>query len=226
MLLLLLFPLLLFPLSLALLLLLSRRRSDNDDDDDDDAWPSLRRTLQVVLLLQVLLCAGQTLGKTVFADWFAYPTRPNFPGALLAQQAQQTWRQQVGEGHPLRLVASDLDAFAFGARTAASLGVPVAAVRTVALVATAAVTAVVVSSVGAIGFVGLIVPHLARMICGPDYRWILAYSLLLTPIVLLVADIVGRVIVSPGELQVGVVLGVIGAPAFILLVRYRNLAEL
>jgi iron complex transport system permease protein len=64
------------------------------------------------------------------------------------------------------------------------------------------------------------------MICGPDYRWILSYSLLLTPIVLLLADIVGRLIVSPGELQVGVVLGVLGAPACILLVRYRNLAEL
>ena len=64
------------------------------------------------------------------------------------------------------------------------------------------------------------------MICGPDYRWILSYSLLLTPIVLLLADIVGRLVVSPGELQVGVVIGVIGAPAFILLVRYRNLAEL
>ena len=62
--------------------------------------------------------------------------------------------------------------------------------------------------------------------CGPDYRWILPYSVILTPIVLLLADIIGRVVVSPGELQVGVVLGVLGAPAFIPLVRYRNLAEL
>jgi iron complex transport system permease protein len=63
------------------------------------------------------------------------------------------------------------------------------------------------------------------MLCGPDYRWMLAYSVLLAPIVLLVADIIGRTIVSPGELQVGVVLGVLGAPAFVALVRFRNLAE-
>ena len=49
---------------------------------------------------------------------------------------------------------------------------------------------------------------------------------MLTPIVLLAADIIGRLVVSPGELQVGVVLGVVGAPAFIAIVRYRNLAEL
>ncbi len=79
---------------------------------------------------------------------------------------------------------------------------------------------------GPIVFVGLVVPHVARMLCGPDYRWILPYSMILTPIVLLLADIIGRVVVSPGELQVGVVLGLLGAPAFIALVRYRNLAEL
>jgi iron complex transport system permease protein len=70
------------------------------------------------------------------------------------------------------------------------------------------------------------VPHLARLICGPDYRWILPYAILLTPIVLLAADIAGRVVLSPDELQVGVVLGVLGAPAFIALVRVRDLVKL
>jgi iron complex transport system permease protein len=79
---------------------------------------------------------------------------------------------------------------------------------------------------GPIVFVGLVVPHIARILCGPDYRWILGYSLVLTPIVLLTCDIIGRVVVSPSELQVGVVLGVLGAPAFIALVRYRNMVEL
>ena len=79
---------------------------------------------------------------------------------------------------------------------------------------------------GPIVFLGLVVPHLARMICGPDYRWILAYSLVLAPVVLLLADIVGRFVLPSGELQVGVVLGVLGAPVFIALVRYRDLAEL
>ncbi|WP_235497573.1 iron chelate uptake ABC transporter family permease subunit, partial [Aeromicrobium sp. Leaf272] len=79
---------------------------------------------------------------------------------------------------------------------------------------------------GPIVFVGLIVPHVARAICGPDYRWILPYTLLLSPVILLSADVLGRVLVSPSELQVGVVLGVLGAPAFIALVRYKNLAQL
>jgi iron complex transport system permease protein len=50
--------------------------------------------------------------------------------------------------------------------------------------------------------------------------------MVLTPIILLLADIVGRLVISPGELQVGVLLGILGAPAFVLLVRYRNLSEL
>ena len=79
---------------------------------------------------------------------------------------------------------------------------------------------------GPIVFLGLVVPHVARLICGPDYRWILPYCMVLAPILLLGADIAGRVVAAPSELQVGVVLGVIGAPVFVLLVRYRSLSEL
>jgi iron complex transport system permease protein len=57
-------------------------------------------------------------------------------------------------------------------------------------------------------------------------RWILAYSIVLSPLVLLGADIAGRVVIPPDEVQAGVVLGVIGAPAFVALVRFRNLTEL
>jgi iron complex transport system permease protein len=64
------------------------------------------------------------------------------------------------------------------------------------------------------------------MICGPDYRWILCYSLVLGPVLLLLADILGRLVLPSGELQVGVVLGVLGGPIFIALVRYRELAQL
>lgn len=119
-----------------------------------------------------------------------------------------------------------LNGLALGEDLAVALGQRVKRTRVVMFVTVAILCGAATAAVGPIVFVGLLVPHLSRMICGPDYRWILAYSVLLTPIVLLVADIVGRVIVSPGELQVGVVLGVIGAPLFILLVRYRNLAEL
>ena len=69
-------------------------------------------------------------------------------------------------------------------------------------------------------------PHVARAITGPDYRWILPYCAVLAPILLLGADVVGRVVARPGELQVGIVTALVGAPLFIALVRRRKLAEL
>jgi iron complex transport system permease protein len=119
-----------------------------------------------------------------------------------------------------------LNGLALGEDVARALGQRLRSTRLVLFVTVAVLCGAATAACGPIVFVGLVVPHLARLICGPDYRWILSYSLVLTPIVLLLADIAGRVAVSPGELQVGVVLGVLGAPAFVLLVRYRNLREL
>ena len=70
------------------------------------------------------------------------------------------------------------------------------------------------------------VPHIARSIVGPDYRWIVPFSGALGGLLLLVADVVGRVVVRPGELQVGIVLALIGGPFFIALVRRRKLVAL
>jgi iron complex transport system permease protein len=77
---------------------------------------------------------------------------------------------------------------------------------------------------GPIGFVGLTIPHVARALVGPDYRWVLPYSLLLAPCLLLAADILGRVVARPGEVQVGIVTALLGAPVFIALVRRRAVA--
>ncbi|MDR7085594.1 iron complex transport system permease protein [Aeromicrobium panaciterrae] len=119
-----------------------------------------------------------------------------------------------------------LNGLALGDDLAEALGQRVRLSRIMMFVIVAILCGAATAACGPIVFVGLVVPHVARMLCGPDYRWILPYSMILTPAVLLIADIIGRVVVSPGELQVGVVLGVLGAPAFIALVRYRNLAEL
>ena len=119
-----------------------------------------------------------------------------------------------------------LNGLALGEDVAIALGQRVRLTRAVMFVTVALLCGAATAACGPIVFIGLVVPHLARMLCGPDYRWILAYSLVLTPIVLLITDIIGRVVVSPSELQVGVVLGVLGAPAFVALVRYRNLVEL
>ncbi|HWD01375.1 MAG TPA: iron chelate uptake ABC transporter family permease subunit [Amycolatopsis sp.] len=78
---------------------------------------------------------------------------------------------------------------------------------------------------GPIAFVGLTVPHVARLFTGPDHRWLLPYSALMARLLLLVSDVVGRVIARPAEVQVGVVTAVIGALAFIVLVRRRKLVK-
>lgn len=79
---------------------------------------------------------------------------------------------------------------------------------------------------GPIGFIGLVVPHLLRGLVGPDYRWLLPLSLLAAPVVLLLADIVGRVILLPGEVPAGILAAMLGAPVFIAVVRRGKQAEL
>jgi iron complex transport system permease protein len=69
--------------------------------------------------------------------------------------------------------------------------------------------------------VGLIVPHLVRFLIGVDYRWILPYSAILGAIMLLIADLCGRLVLQPRELPVGLVMPLIGAPCFIYLIRWK-----
>ncbi|WP_173067721.1 FecCD family ABC transporter permease [Phytohabitans houttuyneae] len=118
-----------------------------------------------------------------------------------------------------------LNGLALGEDVARGLGQHVTRTRAAAFAVVAVLAGAATAACGPIVFVGLVVPHLARFICGPDYRWILPYSMLLAPIVLLLADVVGRVVAAPDELQVGVVLGVVGAPAFVAIVRYARLSE-
>lgn len=119
-----------------------------------------------------------------------------------------------------------LNALALGDDLARALGQHVGRTRAVVFAIVTLLCGAATAACGPIAFLGLMVPHLARLVCGPDYRWILAYSAVLGPAVLLACDLVGRVVVAPGELQVGVVLGIIGAPAFVLLVRFRRLVEI
>jgi iron complex transport system permease protein len=119
-----------------------------------------------------------------------------------------------------------LNALALGEDTARSLGVGVGRTRLAMFAVIALMCGAATAACGPVVFVGLAVPHLARLVCGPDYRWILPYSLLLGPLVLLTCDVLGRLLAGDGEVQVGVMLGVLGAPFFIGLVRYGRLAEL
>lgn len=122
--------------------------------------------------------------------------------------------------------APGLDALALGDDVARSLGQRVRRTRALSAAAVVVCAGAAVAAAGPIGFVGLTVPHVARAICGPGHRWVMAWSIVLAPTLLLTADVVGRVAARPGELQVGVVTAFIGAPFFVLLVRRRKLAEL
>jgi iron complex transport system permease protein len=95
-----------------------------------------------------------------------------------------------------------------------------------AAVAVVVLTGTAVALAGPIAFVGLAVPHMARALVGPTHRWLLPYSAVLAAIVLLVADVLGRLFARPQELQVGIVTAIAGAPFFVALVRRRRLAEL
>nr|WP_307696362.1 iron chelate uptake ABC transporter family permease subunit [Nocardia beijingensis] len=82
------------------------------------------------------------------------------------------------------------------------------------------------AAAGPIAFLGLVVPHLARTITGPDHRWLIPYSGLFGALLLLIADVAGRVVARPGELEVGVVVAVLGVPFFLAFVRRRKLVNL
>jgi iron complex transport system permease protein len=119
-----------------------------------------------------------------------------------------------------------LNTIALGDQLAAALGAHVGRVRVTGIVATTLLCGAATAVTGPIAFVGLVVPHAVRAYTGPDHRWILPFSMITGAVLVLVADVVGRVVMWPSELEVSVVTAVLGAPVFILIVRRRRLAEL
>jgi len=124
------------------------------------------------------------------------------------------------------VIARSLNAVALGDDLAVSLGANILVTRVLALAAVTLLAGGATALAGPITFVGLMVPHVARWIVGPDQRWILAYSLLFAPILLLVADIAGRLVIRPAELPAGIITAVIGAPVLIYLVRRQKASAL
>ncbi|WP_342673678.1 iron chelate uptake ABC transporter family permease subunit [Jiangella gansuensis] len=120
-------------------------------------------------------------------------------------------------------LARALDAMALGDDTASALGANVLLTRLVGVVSVTLLCGAATAAIGPVAFVGLMVPHIVRAFTGPDQRWILPFSLVVAPILMLASDVVGRVVLSTGELQVGVVTTVIGGPVLIALVRRRRM---
>ncbi|GAA5206508.1 iron ABC transporter permease [Streptomyces thinghirensis] len=112
-----------------------------------------------------------------------------------------------------------------GDDVARGLGVNIALSRTVGIVAITLLAGAATAACGPIAFIGLMVAHVARYLTGPDYRWLVPYAGLLGAVVLLVCDIVGRLVVRPGELDAGVLVALLGAPFFAALVwrgKFKN----
>jgi iron complex transport system permease protein len=126
---------------------------------------------------------------------------------------------------PYMLIAGAA-ALALGDDAGRALGAHIGRTRIVGAVAITLLCGAATAAIGPIVFVGLTVPHIARAITGPDQRWVFAYSAVLAPVLLLGADVIGRLVARPGELQVGIVTAFIGAPVFIALVRRKRIAQL
>lgn len=116
-------------------------------------------------------------------------------------------------------LAPALNALALGEETAQALGVNVARVRLTGTVAVVLLSGGAVAVAGPIVFVGLVVPHLVRLLAGPDHRWLLPGCLIVGPVLLLAADILGRLLLPPTEIEVGIVTAFVGAPILAVLAR-------
>ncbi|MBW9088846.1 iron chelate uptake ABC transporter family permease subunit [Rhizobium wenxiniae] len=133
----------------------------------------------------------------------------------------------IGIGLLVALIAArPLNAVALGEDLARSLGANIFRARMLTLIAVTLLAGAGTAAAGPIGFVGLMVPHVVRWFTGPDQRWIIPLTMIYAPVLLLAADIVGRLVLFPGELEAGIVTAFVGAPVLILLARRRQVSGL
>lgn len=133
----------------------------------------------------------------------------------------------IGIGLLVALIAArPLNAVALGEDLARSLGASIFRARILALIAVTLLAGAGTAAAGPIGFVGLMVPHLLRWFTGPDQRWIVPLTMIYAPVLLIAADITGRLVLFPGELEAGIVTALLGAPVLILLARRRQVSGL
>lgn len=124
-------------------------------------------------------------------------------------------------------LARALNGLALGEGPAAHLGLPVQKMKNAAILTVAAATGAAVAVSGGIGFIGIVVPHLLRLMIGPDHRWLLPNAALLGASLLILADMIARSVVAPAELPIGIVTATLGGPFFLwILMRNRSLLDL
>ncbi|WBU60986.1 FecCD family ABC transporter permease [Paracoccus albus] len=139
----------------------------------------------------------------------------------LGSLAGSSWTKLAAAGPVIAIalllaprLATGLNGLALGESAAAHVGIRVQRMKTASILITAAATGAAVAISGGIGFVGIIVPHLLRLISGPDHRWLLVNAALLGAVTLLIADMISRSVVAPAELPIGIITAMIGGPFF------------
>lgn len=124
------------------------------------------------------------------------------------------------------IMGRPLNAIALGDDLARSLGANVIGTRVLVIIAVTLLAGAATAAAGPIGFVGLMVPHVVRWFTGPDQRWIIPFSAVGAALLLLASDVLGRVVLAPQELEVGIVTAFVGAPVLILLARRTRMSAL
>ncbi|TCP53634.1 iron complex transport system permease protein [Tamaricihabitans halophyticus] len=202
----------------------------------------------VVSLLGGLGNAGATPVKLAIAGIAMTFLLGSFTSAMVLSDAQtlnryRFWSAGSLAGQPLEIITQllpflvagtllalasgpALNSLALGEDVAVSLGHRPRLVRLRGMLAITLLTGAAVALAGPIVFVGLVVPHIARILVGPDQRWLLPTAMLIAPILLLAADVLGRVVARPAEIQIGIIVVFLGVPFFIYLVRRHRLTEL
>ena len=122
------------------------------------------------------------------------------------------------------LYSRSLNVMQLDEEQAQQLGINVEKVKLILLAAATLITAAAVSFVGTIGFVGIIIPHMARLMWGPDHRLLLPMSLLTGAIFMVVADLLARTVLAPAEIPVGIITAVCGVPFFLYLLRRKKMS--
>lgn len=195
---------------------------------------STRQGRSPVVMVLAGVCVGAVLGGLREALQFSDPD---------AFDAMRSWTAGSIAGRPLDVVwpilpffavalilafavADSLNAMALGDELAVAQGVRIARTRVLAVIALALLAGGATAIAGPILFVGLMIPHVARWFVGPNQRWIFAYSAVLAPSLLVAADILGRIVMRPGEIPVGIVTAFVGAPVLIVLVRRKKVSGL
>ncbi|WP_239003791.1 FecCD family ABC transporter permease [Nocardia panacis] len=174
--------------------------------------------LQLVLVSwtsAVLLFSERTLDEARF--WLAGSIAERDFGALTPMLPTLLIGAVIGVA-----LGPALNALALGDDSAQALGVPVARIRFAGMVAVVLLAGSAVAVAGPISFIGLAAPHLVRLVVGGDHRLVIPGCLIAGPLLLLSADIVGRLLTRPSELEVGIVTAFLGAPLLVVLARHRQ----